>query len=79
MQFWENPAWITAVGGTIAGLAAIFFTRGKGGEKEEKPNLHQEVIRPETGAELKSATALESIAASMERIERHVDVFTRTK
>lgn len=82
-----DPQWINAV---LVGLAAIvtaFVVRGKTpASKAAKTAPHQAVVRPQTESEIaharaaeRQARALEQIAGSADKVERHLDMLTRSK
>lgn len=72
--FWDAE-WLTAAGGVIIGVLGLLLSRRKSKFPEAKPSIHQEVVRPETSAEIKSAEALKSIAGSLLKLERNVDLY----
>lgn len=72
--FWDAE-WLTAAGGVIIGVLGLLLSRRKSKFPEPKPSIHQEVVRPETSAEIKSAEALKSIAGSLLKLERNVDLY----
>lgn len=72
--FWDAE-WLTAAGGVIIGVLGLLLSRRKSKYPDTKPSLHQEVVRPETSAEIKSADALAAIAAALVKLERNVDIY----
>lgn len=74
----KNPEWITAVLGGVALLIGTVWVNGKTKEtKKPTTAAHQEVLRPETQSEQRSASALTEIAEVLEKIERHIDFYMR--
>lgn len=87
-SFWTiiaNPDWITALLLGLGSVLTAVLVRGKAAEpdsKQEQGNVtanHQEIFRPQTEAEMRSAEALEKIAEAVSRIERTADVYARSR
>ena len=74
--------WLTPeVGGAIgAGVGALLLGMGiQGKAKNSKTAVHQQIARPDTRSEIRSAEALERIAVSIDMIERHMSIFMDRK
>lgn len=78
---WTAETW-NAVGAGLAallvGLGGVLAARGKS-KPASKPSVHQEMVRPQTAAEARTADATEKLADAAEKIERHIDLLTRTR
>mgnify|MGYP000141131004 CR=1 FL=1 len=78
MTDWLTPDVATALGAGLGALLLAIGIRGKApGNKTPAP--HQAIARPDTRSEIRSADALEKIAATLDLLERHASIFLDRK